>query len=261
MKFRPCIDIHNGAVKQIIGSSLRDSGDQAVENFVAQKSGAEFAAMFRKDGLNGGHIILLNKKDSPHFEATRAQALGALRAFPGGMQIGGGITDENAEHYIEEGASHVIVTSFVFRNGEIVGEHLERLVQAVGREHVVLDLSCRYYPEEGCYYIMTDRWQKRTETPLTKNLMEYLKSYCDEFLVHAVDVEGRGQGVDERLVRILSEEADFPVTYAGGIRGTEDIALLDRIGDGRIDFTVGSALDIYGGHLSYAKLARNFGRR
>jgi phosphoribosylformimino-5-aminoimidazole carboxamide ribotide isomerase len=125
----------------------------------------------------------------------------------------------------------------------------------------VLDLSCRYYPEEGHYYIMTDRWQKRTRTPLTKELMEYLKSYCDEFLVHAVDVEGKGRGIDERLVRLLAEEADFPVTYAGGIRSADDIALLDRIGGGRIDFTVGSALDIYGGSLSYEALARDFGKK
>ncbi len=256
MKFRPCIDIHNGRVKQIIGSTLRDAGDRAAENFVAEYGAAHYAAMFRESGLAGGHVILLNHRDSPFYAATREQAEAALSEWPGGMQAGGGITAENAGEFLEAGASHVIVTSYVFSDGRICLENLEKLERAAGRERVVLDLSCRRKPGDGDggpYYIMTDRWQRYTDIALTPELMEELSSRCGEFLVHAVSAEGKAGGIDEELVRILAE-SPVPVTYAGGIRGIPDIEELGRLGGGRVDFTVGSALDIYGGDLPYEKL-------
>lgn len=267
MKFRPCIDIHNGKVKQIVGSSLSDAGDFAEENYVAERSAAFFAEMFRKDNLTGGHVILLNGKASPYYDETSAEARSALSAYPGGLQIGGGITSENAAGWIADGASHVIVTSFVFREGRIDYEHLEELEKAVGREHIVLDLSCRQKEGEGedaPYYIMTDRWQHYTETPLDESLMESLAAHCDEFLVHGIAVEGKGSGIDTGLIRLLSGFARkkaaaggiFPVTYAGGIRSLEDIALIRDTGSGLVDYTVGSALDLYGGTLPYGELVR-----
>ncbi len=252
MNFRPCIDIHNGQVKQIVGSTLKDEGNQAEENFVSSRESDYFAELFQRDGLKGGHIILLNKKGSEYFEATKEAALKAIRRYPGGMQIGGGITADNAAEWIQEGASHVIVTSYVFFDGKIAWDRLASLVDAVGREHLVLDLSCS--KKDGEFYIMTDRWQKYTDTPLTLSLMEKLASYCDEFLVHAIDVEGKGSGLDEELIGLLSQMENFPITYAGGIRSFEDIEYLMEKGKGKIDFTIGSALDLYGGKLSYGNV-------
>ncbi len=249
MKFRPCIDIHNGKVKQIVGSSLKDQGDAAKENFVAGHGAAYYADLFRRDHLEGGHIILLNHKDSPYFEATRAEALSALAAWPGGMQIGGGIHDGNAAFYLKAGASHVIVTSYVFHDGKISMDHIKKLEQAVGRDHIVLDLSCRC--KDGQFYIMTDRWQKYTKTPLTIPMMEDLADHCDEFLVHAIGAEGKGHGIDEDLADLLAGMGDFPVTYAGGISSFEDLKELDQKCRGRVDATIGSALDLYGGSLPY----------
>ncbi len=249
MRFRPCIDIHNGKVKQIIGSTLKDEGNEAAENFVAEHHADYFAELFKQDQLTGGHIILLNKEGSEYFEATKAEARLALQAFPGGMQIGGGITADNAADWIRQGASHVIVTSYVFFDGNISMERLLRLEEAVGREHLVLDLSCS--KKDGRFYIMTDRWQKYTDTPLDLKLMQELAAHCDEFLIHAIDVEGKGQGIDSELADLLSEMPDFPMTYAGGVRSFEDLALLREKSGGRLDVTIGSALDLYGGHLSY----------
>jgi phosphoribosylformimino-5-aminoimidazole carboxamide ribotide isomerase len=184
MEFRPCIDIHNGKVKQIVGSSLRDAGDQASENFVSGQDAAFYARMYQSRGIRGGHIILLNAKDSPYYEKTKNQALAALRAYPGGLQVGGGITDANASEFLEAGASAVIVTSFVFRDGRIDYDCLNRLEQAVGKEHLVLDLSCRYRAdaEEPGYYIVTDRWQKFTTERVTNELLEKLFYQPVQFL-------------------------------------------------------------------------------
>ena len=277
MRFRPCIDIHNGKVKQIVGSSLRDEGDRAKENYVAELGAEAFAGMFRRDGLTGGHVILLNSKDSPFYEETRAEARAALRAYPGGLQVGGGITAETAAGWIEAGASHVIVTSYVFREGRIDFGHLDALVRAVGREHVVLDLSCRKKPDGGsaanpdeepdeAYYVCTDRWQHFTETKVDTKMLRSLAGQCDEFLVHGIAVEGKGSGIDEDLVSLLADFVSaeevkalnggkgFPVTYAGGIRSLGDIERLRTLGGGLVDYTVGSALDLYGGRLAYACL-------
>ena len=202
MKFRPCIDIHNGQVKQIVGGTLQDEGNNAVENFASQKDAEYFAALYKQQGLNGGHVIMLNASNSDFYPATKQQAISALREYPGGLQIGGGITDENATAFLEAGASHVIVTSFIFKNGQIRYDNLEKLVQAVGREKIVIDVSCR--KKDGEYYVVTDRWQHFTEVRMSEGLLTELAGYCDEFLIHAVDVEGRQAGIDEQVVSILA---------------------------------------------------------
>ena len=253
MKFRPCIDIHNGQVKQIVGGSLKDQGDQAAENFVSEQDAAFYAGLYKKAGLKGGHVILLNGKDSPYYEATREQAVLALSGYPGGLQIGGGICSENAAEYLNAGASHVIVTSYVFKNGVISWENLTKIRDVVGKERLVLDLSCR--KRDGEYYIVTDRWQRFTEEIVTLELMEKLGSYCDEFLVHAVDVEGKAHGVEKDLAERLGQYTEQPVTYAGGVGSMEDIEVLREAGKGRLDVTVGSALDIFGGSIPFEVLA------
>lgn len=254
MRFRPCIDIHNGKVKQIVGGSLMDKDNQAVTNFSSELDASYYAKMYQKDGLTGGHIILLNAKDSKYYEATKAQAVGALKAYPGGMQIGGGITAENAGAYLAAGASHVIVTSYVFRDGMLNRENLNRLERAVGKEHIVLDLSCRRRGAD--YYIVTDRWQKFTEVKLTEDILDELSEKCDEFLVHGVDVEGKASGVEEKLVELLGSWGKQPVTYAGGIGSMEELMHFQKISDGKLDFTIGSALDLFGGKISYEQICR-----
>lgn len=250
MKFRPCIDIHNGKVKQIVGSSLRDDGNQSVDNFVSDRNGDYYASLYKGDGLTGGHIILLNPVGSEYYEADCQQAYLALKEFPGGMQIGGGINADNAAGFIQAGASHVIVTSYVFRDGKIDFDNLNKLVAAVGKEHIVLDLSCRR--KEDTYYIVTDRWQKFTEVAVTHEVLDMLSEYCDEFLIHAVDVEGKSGGVDADLIELIGSWNGIPVTYAGGVRSLDDLQLLDRSSQGRLDVTIGSALDLFGGNLKYA---------
>lgn len=258
MEFRPCIDIHNGQVKQIVGSSLADQGDHAEENFVAARDAGYYAELYRRSGIKGGHIILLNPASSPYYEATKAQALLALAAYPGGLQVGGGVNAENAPAYLDAGASHVIVTSYVFQGGHINMANLDRLRRAVGKEHLVLDLSCRM--KDGCYYIVTDRWQKFTEEKVDDGILDLLTGYCDEFLIHAVDVEGKSQGIEQALVRQLgawvSRTGTAAVTYAGGVHSYEDIELLGELGNGRVNVTIGSALDIFGGKLAFDEVIR-----
>ena len=253
MKFRPCIDIHNGHVVQIVGSSLRDENDSAQNNFVSEKDSAYYANLYKEYGLSGGHIIILNGKDSEYYEATKAEAVKALQTYKGGMQIGGGITDKNAEEYILAGASHIIVTSYVFSDGKICYNNLNRLNSAVGREHICLDVSCRM--RNGKYYVVTDRWQKFTDVVLDENLIVSLSEYCDELLVHAVDVEGRKAGINATIAGIL-EKSPIPVTYAGGISSLDDIAKIRSIGNNIIDFTIGTALNIFGGDLDLMEVIR-----
>ena len=249
MRFRPCIDIHNGKVKQIVGGSLRDEGDQAKENFVSTQDAAFFAEMYQKDRISGGHVILLNAKDSPFYEKTKEQAMLALRTYPGGLQVGGGITDENAKDFLEAGASHVIVTSFVFKNGVFYRENLEKLLRTVGKEHLVLDLSCR--KKDGAYYIVTDRWQKFTEERVTVELLDRLYQYADEFLIHAVDVEGKASGIERELVELLGSWNRIPVTYAGGIGSFQNLEELAEWGQHHLNYTIGSALDLFGGTMKF----------
>lgn len=252
MKFRPCIDIHNGKVKQIVGGSLLDQGDQAEENFVSAHDAGFYGKLYKKNQLSGGHVILLNSKDSSYYEADRREAVKALEAFPGGLQAGGGITDESAAYFIHKGASHVIVTSFVFSEGEIRYDRLERLRDAVGKEHLVLDLSCRKRGDD--YYVVTDRWQKFTREKMNWNLLKKLEAYCDEFLIHGVDVEGKSQGIDQELVKILAQYQGNSLTYAGGVRSFKDLELLKKYGKDRIDVTIGSALDLFGGPMEFTEV-------
>ncbi len=261
MKFRPCIDIHNGKVKQIVGGSLRENArpaaeqesasgivSTAAENFVSEKSAAWYAAFYRERNLTGGHVILLNPAGTDAYGATLAQARSALAAWPGGLQVGGGITAENAASYLEAGASHVIVTSYVFRDGKIDRKRLEMLVREIGKEHLVLDLSCRRWKDSE-YRVVTDRWQTFTEERVTPELLGELSASCAEFLVHAADVEGKAAGMEEGLLAVLAGSTDIPVTYAGGIGSLEDIRKIRDAGCGKLDFTVGSALDLFGGRL------------
>ena len=250
MRFRPCIDIHDGAVKQIVGGSLRD--EQALENYISDKDAGYYAGMYKADGLKGGHIIILNKKGTAEYEASKEQSLRALSAYPGGMQIGGGMDDECAAAFLDAGASHVIVTSFAFRDGSVQEDNLKKLVKAVGREHIVLDLSCRRVDMD--YYIATDRWQKLTKVKVDEKALEYFAGFCDEFLIHAVDVEGKQGGIEEDIVRLMGNASPIAATYAGGVRNLADLDSIRRLGENRVDVTIGSALDIFGGPLSYRKV-------
>ena len=275
MRIRPCIDIHNGKVKQIVGGSLRDeSGKESVlkesvhkerlsgenplrENFVSQKDADVYAAIYRRAMLQGGHIILLNSvKEKEAYEADLRQAFLALKEYPDGMQAGGGITPETADRFLEAGASHVIVTSYVFRDGELDRNHLDEMVRAVGKKHLVLDLSCREQ-ENGSYVVVTDRWQKLTRLVISEGTMDFLAQFCDEFLIHAADVEGKRAGVEEDLAELLGgwqKKSRFPVTYAGGVHALEDLSKIAASSGGRMDVTVGSALDLFGGNLKLQEL-------
>lgn len=253
MKFRPCIDIHNGKVKQIIGESLADIGDFAKENFVSKQDASFYAKLYKDMGLLSGHIILLNSVDSPYYQEDIHQAKLALKAYPGGLQIGGGITDKNAAKFLSMGASHVIVTSYVFKEGKIHYQHLEKLLREVGKEHLTLDLSCRKRQEEtgAAYYIVTDRWQKFTDTKLTIEILTELSSYCSEFLVHAVDMEGKANGIEKDVAAMLGKFIDIPITYAGGVSSFDDLELLKILGNDHVDVTIGSALDLFGGDMKF----------
>ena len=258
MEFRPCIDIHNGKVKQIVGGTLKDQGDLAAENFVSEQDAPFYAKLYQSYGIRGGHIILLNGKDSPHYEATMLQALAALQVYPGGLQVGGGITAENAHEFLRAGASHVVVTSYVFRDGKVDYERLEKLVQAVGKEHLVLDLSCR--KKDGAYYIVTDRWQKFTEERVTVELLDRLYQYADEFLIHAVDVEGKASGIERELVELLGSWNRIPVTYAGGIGSFQNLEELAEWGQHHLNYTIGSALDLFDGNMKFEDVLE-FGKK
>jgi len=287
MRFRPCIDIHNGKVKQIVGGTLRDGSGTgegtAKENFVSSEDGAFFGELYRKLGLPGGHIILLNPAGTEEYEKDIEQAKLALSAFPGGLMIGGGVTAENAERFLDLGATHVIVTSYVFKNGRVDMERLEKLRSSVGREHLVLDLSCRRKTagkpkadkdgagsvnngsdsacskasaEDGLdgYYIVTDRWQKFTDVRLDTETLEMFRDYTDEFLVHAVDVEGKAKGIEEDVAELLGSWGRLPITYAGGVGSFEDLRKLKEIGRNRLDVTIGSALSIFGGSMDLSEV-------
>ncbi len=251
MRFRPCIDIHNGKVKQIVGGTLKDRGEGTKENYVSDRDAAFYAALYRDRGLKGGHIAMLNAAGTAEYELTKKAAISALNAFPGGLQIGGGVNTLNAADFIDSGASHVIVTSYVFRDGVIDFERLDGLKETVGKERIVLDLSCRL--KDGDYYVVTDRWQKFTEHRLERGLFDRLSGYCDEFLVHAVDVEGRKSGIDINVVDILAD-IPYTITYAGGISCIDDVLKIREAGNGHIDVTIGSALSLFGGNLDLSEV-------
>jgi phosphoribosylformimino-5-aminoimidazole carboxamide ribotide isomerase len=234
--FRPCIDLHEGKVKQIVGGTLGDAGLRT--NFVSEKSAAWFAELYRRDGLSGGHVIMLGA-------GNETAARSALAAFPGGLQIGGGVNAQNARGWLDAGASHVIVTSWVFREGRVDWARLDELVKKIGREKLVLDLSCR--KRGGDYFVVTDRWQKFTELVLDAEALKKFSKFCAEFLIHAVDVEGLCRGIDRELVEKLGQWSPLPLTYAGGANSLADLEAVAKLGGGKVDLTIGSALDIFGG--------------
>ena len=242
MNFRPCIDIHNSKVKQIVGSTLSDSGECPRTNFETELPPAYFANIYREDNLSGGHVIMLGK-------GNEQAAIDALRAYPGGFHVGGGITPENASVFLDAGASHVIITSYVFSQGRVQWERLQELSRKVGKERLVLDLSCKR--RQSSYFVVTDRWQNFTDVALSAETFEKLAFFCDEFLVHAADVEGKCGGIDEELLELLASSVPILATYAGGIRSIDDIERVKSCGAGRIDYTIGSALDLFGGSLPY----------
>jgi len=250
--FRPCIDLHEGKVKQLVGGTLSDDSTRTRTNFVADHSAAWYAELYKKDNLRGGHVIMLGP-------GNEAEARSALRAFPGGLHIGGGINSDNARQWLDSGASHVIVTSWVFRDGKVDWDHLKQLNEAVGKDNLVIDLSCRR--RDGDYFVVTDRWQKFTEVKLSSETVGKFAQWCSEFLIHAVDVEGLCRGIDQELVSHLGEWVTIPTTYAGGARSLSDLELVTRLGGGKIDLTIGSALDIFGGSGVRYKDLIEFNRR
>ena len=250
--FRPCIDLHEGKVKQIVGGSLTNDPRALRTNFVSERPSGWFAELFKRDGLRDGHIIMLGP-------GNEAAARAALATFPGGMQVGGGINLSNAPAYLEAGASHVIVTSWIFRQGKLDRDRLRQLVGAIGKNRLVLDLSCR--KREGKYFVVMDRWQTFTELEVTPESLRDLAQSCAEFLVHAVDVEGLRLGMDMDLIDKLSQWSPIPTTYAGGANSLQNLEDVWRIGRGKIHLTIGSALDIFGGHgVRYAEVVE-FNRR
>ena len=272
--FRPCIDLHEGKVKQIVGGTLGDAVLRT--NFVSDRPAAWFAGLYKRDGLIGGHVIMLGP-------GNETEARAALAAFPGGLQIGGGINAQNARGWLDAGASHVIVTSWVFREGIVDWERLGELVKTVDKNRLVLDLSCRrkvqspkstrlrcasprqevQSPEllQSDYFVVTDRWQKFTELAITPDTLKKLAGSCAEFLVHAVDVEGLCRGIDRELVEKLGRWTPVPTTYAGGANSLADLEEVTRLGRGKVDLTIGSALDIFGGNGVEYDEAVKFNRR
>ena len=251
--FRPCIDLHNGCVKQIVGGTLNDAEIGLVENYVADRPAEWFAAKYKQDQLAGGHVIQLGPGND---WAARA----ALAAYPGGLQIGGGITADNARSWIDAGASHVIVTSWLFdSSGAILNERLQQLCKAVGRSRVVLDLSCRRNDDlaKPTWWVAMNRWQRLTEIEITPENLDRLAQYASEFLIHAADVEGLCRGIDHELVQRMGDWSGIPMTYAGGVTAMDDVRLIDQLSGGAVDLTVGSALDLFGGSgIRYDELIR-----
>jgi len=236
--FRPCIDLHDGQVKQIVGGTLSDQGPAPETNFVADQDAAWFASRYRDDGQTGGHVICLGPGNQ---EAARS----ALAAWSGGMQLGGGVCDDNALDWLEAGASHVIVTSWLFVEGALSMDRVRALSARVGRERLVIDLSCRRHG--AGWRVATNRWQTVSETEVDAEVCEQLGEHCAELLVHAADVEGRCEGIDEDLVRLLGRISPIPCTYAGGAREIGDLSRVAELSGGRVDLTFGSALDLFGG--------------
>ncbi|MBO5668698.1 MAG: phosphoribosylformimino-5-aminoimidazole carboxamide ribotide isomerase [Lentisphaeria bacterium] len=250
-RFRPCIDLHDGQVKQIVGGSLNTAaGEKELKtNFVSEKSPAYYAELYKRDQLSGGHVIKLGP-------GNEEAALAALRAYPGGLQLGGGVNADNAQNYLDAGAAGVIVTSFVFADGIFNETNMKKLLKAVGRERIILDLSCRK-TADGRYLVVTDRWKNFTQLELNRATLENLAANCCEFLVHAVDVEGKCSGIDRELLQILAENSPLKCVYAGGIASPDDIRIIADTGKGMVDYTIGSALDIFGGNMSYQEIVKS----
>ncbi len=250
MRFRPCIDLREGRVVQIVGGSLADKDKKSIKtNFETDRSPSDFAELYKEDNLPGGHVISLGP-------GNEKAALSALNAFPGGFHIGGGITPQNAFIYLDAGASHVIVTSYVFSDGQVDMDKLKLIKDTVGKNRLVLDLSCRKKGSD--FWIVTDRWQRFTDVSISLEILNKLADHCDEFLVHGVDVEGKMEGIQKDLIEILGNYSTIPVTYAGGVKELPDIELVKKLGNDRVDLTIGSALDIFGGSIPYRSVVEWF---
>lgn len=242
MNFRPCIDLHDGKVKQIVGSTLGYDNKEVVENFTSDQDSSFYASLFLQNKLTGGHVIMLGP-------GNEEAAISALEAYPNGLQIGGGITADNAQKYIDAGASHVIVTSYIFHDGQLDMDRLQHLVKKIGKEKLVLDLSCR--KRDGKWYVVTDKWTKLSDFEVNAQSIKKIEEYCDELLIHAVDVEGKRSGMQEDLVRDLAEWTSIPTTYAGGVRSIDDLKKFESLSNGKLHVTIGSALSIFGGDLDF----------
>jgi len=245
VNLRPCIDLHQGKVKQIVGDTLGYKDKEVVENFISEYDSAYYAKKFQVDKLTGGHIIMLGP-------GNEEAALTALQAYPGGLQIGGGIDSQNALKYLENGASHVIVTSYIFQDGELKMDRLLEMVEAVGKERLVIDLSCK--KKDGKWHVVTDKWTKFSDLEVNAETIAMIEQYCDELLVHAVDVEGKRSGIQEELVKQLAQWVSIPTTYAGGVRSIADLDRFNELSNGKLDVTIGSALDLFGGALPYSEV-------
>lgn len=245
-RFRPCIDLHGGVVKQIVGGSLRHAGDGVQDdagalrtNFVSEREPAYYAHLYREHDLRGGHVIKLG----PGNDEAAAEA---LAIWPGGLHVGGGITGSNAKEWVAKGAEKVIVTSYLFPSCKFSLERLLELEHTVGKERLVVDISCRR--RESGWVVAMNRWQDLTDMTLSKESLDLVSAHCSELLIHAADVEGLCQGIDKDLVEQLGLWVTIPTTYAGGARHIEDLELVNALSKGKVDLTFGSALDIFGGH-------------
>ncbi|OJJ64859.1 hypothetical protein ASPSYDRAFT_140277 [Aspergillus sydowii CBS 593.65] len=239
-QFRPCIDLHSGQVKQIVGGTLSNVESDLKTNYVSKLPAGHYASLYQKHNLRGGHVVKLGPGND---DAAKE----ALRTWPGGLQVAGGITDENAQYWIDQGADKVIITSFLFPEGQFSLARLQSVLGALGgdKSKLVLDLSCRR--KDNTWFVAMNRWQTITEMEVNQESISLLEPYCSEFLIHAADVEGLQQGVDEELVSRLSEWCSIPVTYAGGARSLQDLERVHVSSKGKVDLTIGSALDIFGG--------------
>ena len=241
-KFRPCIDLHQGLVKQVVGGSFDDSdNDQPIENFVSNKDSKYYANLYREDKLEGGHVIMLGS-------GNEESAKSALNEFHNGLQLGGGINPENASYWLDQGASHVIVTSFIFEGEKFSKERLDAMTSAVGKDRMVIDLSCRVCPNDG-WKVAKDKWKTITDLPVNHQTFDMLSDHCAEFLIHAADVEGKCEGIDDELASLLGRWGKIPITYAGGVKSLNDLKRIQELSSGTVDVTIGSALDIFGGSL------------
>jgi phosphoribosylformimino-5-aminoimidazole carboxamide ribotide isomerase len=237
-RFRPCIDLHQGLVKQIVGGTLSENALELKTNFISDKSPAWYANLYKKDGLEGAHVIMLGPDND-------LAAQEALKAWPGGLQLGGGIHSGNALLWLNAGAAKVIVTSWLFRNNKIDIKKVQEISSLVSPERLVIDLSCR--KTQGGWVVATNRWQTRTDTLINPELLNQLATYCSEFLIHAADEEGLQSGMDEALIQFLGQYSPIPTTYAGGASSVTDLHRVAELSNSKVDLTLGSALDIFGG--------------
>ncbi|KAK4668120.1 Enzyme that catalyzes the fourth step in the histidine pathway [Podospora pseudoanserina] len=240
-RFRPCIDLHSGQVKQIVGGTLDSKTTSLLTNFISPHPPSYFSKLYKENDLHGAHVIMLGP-------GNRTAAIESLAAWPNNLQIGGGINETNAQEWINLGASKVIITSYLFPNGAFSQERLDKVLVALGgdKEKLVIDLSCRRKGEDR-WFVAMDKWQTITDMEVCEESIRQLEPYCSEFLIHAADNEGLQRGIDEKLVENLARWCSIPVTYAGGGRNLDDLEMVKKLSNGKVDLTIGSALDCFGG--------------